>query len=186
MVDKQETVMTREQIQQYIRIMGYETLTEESLVFYINSGYFRYLGIRELTSIGLWLGRFTYNRGLQELGIEINNLKEYTENYLHRMLEYYIQEYLQVGMDTFGIVSEQVKENVRFRYDMYGSLVTNLIAGNDEYNEEERLDKMIKEYENIRHRYYELADKYNITHNQYYLDWIKEDIDELVGIKGHL
>ena len=186
MEDKQETVMTREQIQQYIRIMGYETLTDESLVFYINSGYFRYLGIRELTSIGLWLGRFTYNRGLQELGIEINNLKDYKENYLHRMIEDYIQENFQVGMDTFGNVSSQEKENVRFRYDMYGSLVTNLIAGNDEYNEEERLDKMIKEYEKIGNKYFELADKYNITPNQYYLNWLKEDINGLVGIKGHI
>ena len=185
MEDKQETVITREQMQQYIRLMEYETLTDESLVFYINSRYFRYLGIRDLYRIGLRVGRLT-QRELQELGIEINNLKEYTENYLHRMLEDYIQENFQVGMDTFGRVSSKEKEKVRFRYDTYSSLVTNLIAGNDEYNEEERLDKMIKEYEKIGNKYFELADKYNITHNQYYLDWIKEDIDELVGIKGHL
>lgn len=185
MTYKEDSPMTREQIQQYVRLMRYETLTDELLVLYINSGSFRYIGIRGLYSIGLRVGRLTH-RELQELGIEINNLKEYTENYLHRMLEDYIQENLQVGMDTFGNVSSQEKEKVRFGYDTYSSLVTNLIAGNDEYNQEERLDKMIKEYEKIGNKYIELADKYNITPNQYYLNWLKEDINGLEGIKGHL
>ena len=185
MTYKEDSPMTREQIQQYVRLMRYETLTDELLVLYINSGSFRYIGIRGLYSTGLRVGRLTH-RELQELGIEINNLKEYTENYLHRMLEGYIQENLQVGMDTFGNVSSQEKEKVRFGYDTYSSLVTNLIAGNDEYNQEERLDKMIKEYEKLGNKYFELADKYNITPNQYYLNWVKEDINGLEGIKGHL
>ena len=185
MTYKEDSPMTREQIQQYVRLMRYETLTDELLVLYINSGSFRYIGIRGLYSIGLRVGRLT-NRELQELGIEISNLKEYTENYLHRMLEDYIQENLQEGMDTFENVSSQEKEKVRFGYDTYSSLVTNLIAGNDEYNQEERLDKMIKEYEKIGNKYFELAGKYNITPNQYYLNWLKEDISGLEGIKGHL
>lgn len=172
-------------MQQYIRLMGYETLTDESLVFYINSGCFRYIGVSGLYRIGLRVGRLTH-RELQELGIEISNLKEYTEIYLHRMLEDYIQENFQVGKDTFGRVSSKEKEKVRFGYDTYSSLVANLIAGNDEYDVEERLDKMIIEYEKIGNKYFELADKYNITPNHYYLNWVKEDINGLVGIKGHL
>ena len=84
------------------------------------------------------------------------------------------------------VIEHLKKEKVRFRYDTYSSLVTNLIAGNDEYNQEERLDKMIIEYKKIGNKYFELADKYYKTPNQYYLNWLKEDINELEGIKGHL
>lgn len=153
-------------------MVGYDSLTEESIIFHLQTGYYkglRYDTLRKIRDEILSLGY-----GIKDMGVLPEHLEQFKEDYLSKMVDMYVEEVT----NSRDVVTKMI---VRLTYEEYKSFVSNVYVPIEVEDYSLQLKRLLIEYKTIYRKYMRKINKSGKEVNVELEKMIKEDISILEG-----
>lgn len=153
-------------------MVGYDSLTEESVIFYLQTGYYKGLSYDELSMILDKILGLGY--GIKDMGILPEHLEQFKEEYLSKMVEMYVEEVT----DSRDVFKNML---VRVTYEEYKTFVSKVCVPIEVEDDSLQLKRLLIEYKTIYRKYMREVNKSGKEVNVGIEKMIKEDISILEG-----
>ena len=153
-------------------MVGYDSLTEESVIFYLQTGYYKGFSYNTLRKIRYEILRLGY--GIKDMGVLPEHLEQFKEDYLSKMVEWYVEE---VSNSRGG----NTKLTLRLSYEEYKSFVSKVYVPMEVEDYSLQLKRLLIEYKTIYRKYMRKVNKSGKEVNVNIEKMIKEDISILEG-----
>ena len=164
--------LTEDEIRGYVEMVGYDSLTEESVILYLQTGYYKGFSYNTLRKIRDEILRLGY--GIKDMGILPEHLEQFKEDYLSKMVEWYVEEV----SNSRDVVTNII---VRVTYEEYKSFVSKVYVPIVIEDYTLQLKRLLMEYKTIYRKYMRKVNKSGKEINVNIEKMIKEDITILEG-----
>lgn len=153
-------------------MVGYDSLTEESVIFYLQTEYYKGLSYDALSMILDKILGLGY--GIKDMGVLPEHLEQFKEEYLSKMVEMYVEE----ATDSRDVVTNMI---VRVTYEEYKTFVSKVYVPIEVEDDSLQLKRLLIEYKTIYRKYMRKVNKSGKEVNVDIEKMIKEDISILEG-----
>ena len=153
-------------------MVGYDYLTEESFMFYLQTGYYKGLSYDALSMILDKILGLGYE--IKDMGVLPEHLEQFKEEYLSKMVEMYVEEVPN---------SRDVSKNmlVEVTYEEYKTFVSKVYVPIEVEDDSLQLKRLLMEYKTIYRKYMRKVNKSGKEVNVNIEKMIKGDISILEG-----
>lgn len=162
--------LTEDEIRGYVEMVGYDSLTEESVIFYLQTGYYK--GLRYGILRKIWDEILRLGYGIKDMGILPEHLEQFKEDYLSKMVEMYVEEVT----NSRDVVTKMI---VRVTYEEYKTFVSKVYVPIEVEDYSLQLKRLLIEYKTIYRKYMRMVNKSGKEVNVDIEKMIKEDISIL-------